>query len=73
MANWIRIHSNILGVLYGILSYFVITQRWYIALGIGIGLGIYTNYFANYIIKKVNVKIGELMGSAVGQMFFKKK
>lgn len=73
MTNWIRIHGNILGVLYGILSYFVITQRWYIALGIGIGLGIYTNYFVSYIMKIINMKIGEMAGSAVGQIFFKRK
>jgi len=71
-VNWLRVHGNIIGVLYGILTYFIITQRWYIALAIGIGLGVYTNYFVSYIMKVINIKIGELMGSTMIQMFKKK-
>lgn len=73
MTNWIRIHSNIIGVLYAVLSYLMITQRWIFALILGVATGIYTNYFASYIFRKINVRIGELMGSALGQMFMKKK
>jgi len=72
-VNWLRVHGNVLGVLYGILSYFVVMHYWYYALGLAVVLGIYSNYFANYIIRLLNVKIGELMGSAVGSMFKIKK
>ena len=71
--NWLRVHGNILGVLYGILSYLFIMHYWYYALGLAIIIGIYSNYFVSYIIKMLNVKIGELMGSAVVSMFKTKK
>ena len=71
--KWLRVHGNLLGVLYGILSYLVIMHYWYYALGLAIILGIYSNLFVNYIIKLLNVKIGELMGSAVVSMFRMKK
>jgi len=72
-VNWLRVHGNLLGVLYGILSYLVIMHYWYYALGLGIIIGIYSNCFVNYIIKLLNVKIGELMGSALVSMFKTKK
>ena len=72
-VNWLRVHGNLLGVLYGILSCLVIMHYWYYALGLGIIIGIYSNYFVNYIIRLLNVKIGELMGSALVSMFKTKK
>jgi len=72
-VNWLRIHGNILGVLYGILSYLVVMHYWYYALALGITIGIYSNYFVNYIMRLLNVRIGELMGATVGNILRPKK
>ena len=64
--NWIKVHGNIIGILFAVLSYLMIMHYWIYALLLGIMLMIYTNMFANYISHKASFFIAQLLGTAVG-------